>query len=87
VIFALMQSWRSGRKAMLRQLERETLPLPVFLQSLTEVTRVPGTAIYLARRFDVVPLALLHSLKHYAVLHLRRRLQAIHEEFGNDKGR
>lgn len=29
----------------------------------------------------------LLSRKHYAVLHLRRRLQAIHEEFGNDKGR
>src|SRR3974390_1626240 len=29
----------------------------------------------------------LLSRKHSAVLHLRRRLQAIHEEFGNDKGR
>ncbi len=71
LIFSLMQAWRTGRKAMLRQLERETLPLAVFLQSLTDVTRVPGTAVYLARRFDVVPLALLHSLKHYAVLHER----------------
>ena len=29
----------------------------------------------------------LLSRKHYAVLHLRRRLQAIYKEFSNDKGR
>lgn len=71
LIYAVMQAWRSGRKAMLRQLERETLPLPAFLGSMADITRVPGTAVYLARRLDVVPLALLHSLKHYAVLHER----------------
>ncbi|SPE34916.1 putative potassium transport system protein kup 1 [Burkholderiales bacterium] len=71
VIYCVMQAWRSGRKAMLHQLERETLPLPAFLGSMQDITRVPGTAVYLARRLDIVPLALLHSLKHYAVLHER----------------
>lgn len=71
LITAVMQAWRAGRKAMLRQLERETVPLPAFLSALDEIARVPGTAVYLARRLDVVPLALLHSLKHYAVLHER----------------
>jgi KUP system potassium uptake protein len=70
-IYTVMQAWRSGRKAMLRQLERETLPLPVFIASMDEIQRVPGTAVYLARRLDIVPLALLHSLKHYAVMHER----------------
>ncbi|HYA65792.1 MAG TPA: KUP/HAK/KT family potassium transporter, partial [Burkholderiaceae bacterium] len=70
-IYCVMQAWRSGRKEMLRQLERETLPLASFLGTLADITRVPGTAVYLARRLDVVPLALLHSLKHYAVLHER----------------
>ncbi|HXY05330.1 MAG TPA: potassium transporter Kup [Burkholderiaceae bacterium] len=71
IIFCVLQAWRSGRKEMLRQLERETLPLSAFLGSLAEIPRVPGTAVYLARRLDIVPLALLHSLKHYAVLHER----------------
>jgi KUP system potassium uptake protein len=71
LIYMVMQAWRSGRKAMLRQLERETLPLAAFLGSVDDISRVPGTAVYLARRFDIVPLALLHSLKHYAVLHER----------------
>ncbi len=71
IICFVMQSWRSGRRAMLRQLERETLPMPGFLGAIADVQRVPGTAVYLARRLDIVPLALLHSLKHYAVLHER----------------
>jgi len=71
IIWSIMQSWRSGRRAMLRQLERETLPMPGFLAAIADVQRVPGTAVYLARRLDIVPLALLHSLKHYAVLHER----------------
>jgi KUP system potassium uptake protein len=71
IIFFLMQSWRSGRTAMMRKLERETFGLDAFVGSMADVTRVPGTAIYLARRPDVVPLALLHSLKHYTVLHER----------------
>ncbi len=71
IIFGLMQAWRYGRRALLRQLERETLPLEAFLGSMAELGRVPGTAVFLARRFNIVPLALLHSLKHYAVLHER----------------
>jgi len=34
-----------------------------------------------------LPLNTLLSRKHYALLHLRRRLQAIYKEFNNDKGR
>jgi KUP system potassium uptake protein len=71
VVFTIMQAWRSGRREMLLQLERETLPLSVFLGTMAEINRVPGTAVYLARRLDIVPLALLHSLKHYAVMHER----------------
>jgi KUP system potassium uptake protein len=73
-VFGTMQAWRSGRREMLRHLERETMPLSAFLASMDEIHRVPGTAVYLARRLDIVPLALLHSLKHYAVMHERNVL-------------
>ena len=33
--------------------------------------RVPGTAVYLTSRTDVVPVPLLHNLKHNKVLHQR----------------
>ena len=34
-------------------------------------TRVPGTAVYVTSRVDVVPVPLLHNLKHNKVLHER----------------
>jgi KUP system potassium uptake protein len=80
VVFAGMQSWRSGRREMLRQIERETVPMDMFLGALDGITRVPGTAVFLARRFDVVPLALLHSLKHYTVLHERNVILHVQTE-------
>jgi KUP system potassium uptake protein len=70
-IFLVMEAWRTGRREMLHQLERETVPMSLFLGSEGDIQRVPGTAIYLSRRLDVVPLAMLHSLKHYSVIHER----------------
>ncbi len=71
LLFLLMEAWHSGRNAMLRQLERETLPLDSFIKSMAKETKVPGTGVYLSRRFDVVPVAMLHSVKHFQVLHQR----------------
>jgi KUP system potassium uptake protein len=71
LLFLLMEAWHSGRNAMLRQLERETIPLDLFIKSMAKETKVPGTAVYLSRRFDVVPVAMLHSVKHFQVLHQR----------------
>jgi len=79
-IFLLMDAWRSGRAAMLRQLERETLPLDMFIRSMTNETKVDGTAIYLSRRNDVVPVAMLHSVKHYHVVHRRNVILSVETE-------
>jgi KUP system potassium uptake protein len=32
---------------------------------------VPGTAVYLSRRHGITPVALLHNIKHFHVLHQR----------------
>ncbi|HEX4584581.1 MAG TPA: potassium transporter Kup [Burkholderiaceae bacterium] len=79
-VFTMMGAWRSGRGAMLRQLERETMPLALFIGGASELRRVPGTAVYLSRRIDVVPLAMLHSLKHYSVLHERNVILNVETE-------
>jgi KUP system potassium uptake protein len=79
-VFTMMGAWRRGRGAMLRQLERETMPLALFIGGASELRRVPGTAVYLSRRIDVVPLAMLHSLKHYSVLHERNVILNVETE-------
>ena len=71
ILFFLMSVWREGRAAMLAKLERDTLPLADFIAHNQAKARVPGTAIYMTSRTDVVPVPLLHNLKHNKVLHQR----------------
>jgi KUP system potassium uptake protein len=79
-VFLVMQAWRTGRAAMLHQIERETMPLDLFIRSTANQTKVAGTAVYLSRRADVVPVAMLHSLKHYHVLHQRNVILHVETE-------
>jgi KUP system potassium uptake protein len=77
VVFTLMRAWRSGHAAMARQVERETAPLSLFIDSAGEERKVVGTAVYLSRRVDAVPVAMLHSAKHFHVLHERIVIMSI----------
>jgi KUP system potassium uptake protein len=72
-VLALMMTWRRGRDRMRERLRGGSPPLPAFLQTLLAhpPQRVPGTAVFLTATAEVTPNALLHSLKHYKVLHER----------------
>ncbi|HEY7300045.1 MAG TPA: potassium transporter Kup [Xanthobacteraceae bacterium] len=70
-LFFLMWTWWRGRAAITRKLERDTLPLRAFIAQIHGKPRVQGTAVYLTSRVDVVPVPLLHNLKHNKVLHER----------------
>jgi KUP system potassium uptake protein len=76
VIFSLIWTWRRGRELMVQRLERDTLPLANFITQIHGKSRVPGTAVYLTSRTDVVPVPLLHNLKHNKVIH--RRIVLLH---------
>ena len=70
-LFFVMSTWRQGRTALARKLERDTLPLKEFIAQVHTKPRVAGTAVYMTSRLDVVPVPLLHNLKHNKVLHER----------------
>jgi KUP system potassium uptake protein len=72
-IFSLMVTWRRGRTRLLALLKSSSIPLDPFLASLfvEPPQRVPGTAVFLTSTPDATPHALLHSLKHYKVIHER----------------
>ena len=76
VIFFLIWTWRRGRELMKQMLERDTLPLANFIKQIHGKSRVPGTAVYMTSRTDVVPVPLLHNLKHNKVIH--RRIVLLH---------
>jgi len=67
-----MDTWRLGRRAHLDKVRDDSLALDLFLSRADKYNqRIAGTAVFLSPRLDVVPGALLHSLKHYHVLHER----------------
>ncbi len=76
LVFTAMHTWRLGRAALQLRLERDTLPLDTFIAQVHTKARVPGTAVYVTSRVDVVPVPLLHNLKHNKVLH--RRIVLLH---------
>jgi KUP system potassium uptake protein len=70
-VFTLMLTWNEGRILLLQQLKDRTLTVEEFLQSLLlqQPQRVEGQAIYLTANPDVIPMAMLHNLRHNKVLH------------------
>ena len=71
LLFAVMTTWRRGRELLAHNLQSGSPPLREFLQLLlrSPPQRIEGTAVFLTSTPDATPNALLHSLKHYKVLH------------------
>ncbi|MBP2228303.1 KUP system potassium uptake protein [Azospirillum agricola] len=72
-VFLLMATWRRGREVVRARLAEDALPLDSLLERLKggSIQRVPGTAVFLTGNPRGLPPGLLHSLKHYKVLHQR----------------
>jgi KUP system potassium uptake protein len=58
------------------------MPLQQFVGAVKpdRPARVPGTAIFMSRDLNRVPVALLHALKHYKVLHERVVIMQVETE-------
>ena len=77
VVYYLMAVWNKGRTAMKKKMGEGQAPgdFENFLDSVEDhfvagkMSRVRGTAIYLAGTTNAVPMALAHNLKHNKVLH------------------
>ncbi len=70
-MFALMTTWREGRRIMSEHLRSEAIDLRSFLEAVfvSPPTRVSGTAVFLSAEQGLTPNALMHNLKHNKVLH------------------
>lgn len=78
-VFLVLTTWKRGRELLASRLAGDRLELKPFLEALAYGMPqiVPGTAVYLNADPDSVPHALLHSLKHYKVLHERQVLVSV----------
>jgi KUP system potassium uptake protein len=70
-VSALMVVWMTGRRRLAEKTRKDEVPLQFLVDNLSKKkpTTVPGTAIFLTSDIEGAPTALLHSLKHYKVLH------------------
>ena len=66
-----MYTWKRGSRLLFEKTRRQETPLEFLVASLEKKppVRVPGTAVFLTSDPLSAPTALMHSLKHYKVLH------------------
>ncbi|MCO6392296.1 potassium transporter Kup [Aliihoeflea aestuarii] len=69
----VMMTWRRGSALLFRKTRKSEVPLDVLTNNLAKnrPTIVSGTAVFLTSDPESAPTALMHSLKHYKVLHER----------------
>jgi KUP system potassium uptake protein len=71
VMIILMYTWRRGSRLLFEKSRKLEFPLADLVAMLEKrpPQRVPGTAVFLTSDPMSAPTALMHSLKHYKVLH------------------
>ena len=71
MLLIIMITWRRGARFLFEKTRKLEVPLIDLVKNLEKkpIHRVPGTAIFFTSDPESAPTALLHSLKHYKVLH------------------
>jgi KUP system potassium uptake protein len=71
LLIVVMYTWRRGSRLLFEKTRRLETPLEALIGTLEKKPpqRVSGTAVFLTGDPHSAPTALLHSLKHYKVLH------------------
>ena len=82
MVMLVMYTWRRGSRILAEKTRRLELPLADLIRMLEKKppVRVPGTAIFLTSDPLSAPTALMHSLKHYKVLHERNAILTIESD-------
>ena len=71
LVMVIMYTWRRGSRLLFDKTRRQETSLEALVAMLEKKppVRVPGTAVFLTSDPASAPTALMHSLKHYKVLH------------------
>ena len=77
ILMVQMQTWRRGRQLVADRIHRGERPIATVLDEHTQVTRVPGTGVFLFKDLGKAPPALVNNLAHNKVLHRTTLIVAI----------
>jgi KUP system potassium uptake protein len=71
LVMTVMYTWRRGSRILFEKTRRQEVPLRALVATLERrpPPQVPGTAVFLTSDPTSAPTSLMHSLKHYKVLH------------------
>jgi KUP system potassium uptake protein len=75
--FIVLTTWKKGRALLFAEIGRLSVPMQTILDSVDDISRVQGTAVFLTPTSDGAPSAMLHNLKHNQVLHERNILLSV----------
>ncbi len=78
-ILLLMVTWRRGTRLLAAKTRKSELPLGDLVGMLDKKppNRAPGTAVFLTSNPELAPTALMHNLKHNAVLHQKNIILSV----------
>lgn len=72
IMVLVLTTWKSGKQLVLQQLQKDMMPMETFFHDFApRAIRVPGTAIFMTRVQEGIPVPLLHNIRHNKVLHER----------------
>jgi len=77
ISFTVLTTWKRGRELLFGIIAQLSVPMQAILDSVGDVPKVSGTAVFLTPEGDGTPTALLHNLKHNHVLHERNILLTV----------
>jgi KUP system potassium uptake protein len=82
LVMTVMYTWRRGTRLLFEKTRKQEIPLNDLVRMLEKKPpiRVPGTAVFLTSTPASAPTALMHSLKHYKVLHEHNVILTIETE-------
>lgn len=71
ILVVIMWTWVRGTRHLFQKTRKAEVPLDLIVEQMNKrpPTIVPGTAVFLTGDPKSAPTALMHSLKHYKVLH------------------
>jgi KUP system potassium uptake protein len=71
LVMTMMYTWRRGSRLLYEKTRKTEVPLDPLVASLERKPpmKVPGTAVFFTSDPTCAPTAMMHSLKHYKVLH------------------
>jgi KUP system potassium uptake protein len=79
LVILVMYTWRRGSRILFEKTRRQETQIGALVGMLEKhpPPRVPGTAVFLTGDPTSAPTALMHSLKHYKVLHERNAILTV----------